>query len=100
MQLINKLNTYYLIPPYPEHLPDLSGSTLDQHGTFPVSSHQYSGASGMSITISNHHRTLKRVNLWFRKYARHRRDSSLTNDQQRDLDGHADPCAFQKIFCR
>ena len=54
----------------------------------------------MSITISNHHRTLKRVTLRFGKYARHRRDFSPTNDQQRDLDGHADPCAFQKIFCR
>ena len=56
---------YYLISPSPEHLSDSSGSTPDQHGTFPVSSHQYSGASGMSITISNHHRTLKRVTLRF-----------------------------------
>ena len=54
----------------------------------------------MSITISNHHRTLKRVTLRFGKYAKHRWDTSPTNDQQRDLDGHADPYAFQKIFCR
>ena len=83
-----------------EHLPKHSEQTSDQHGTFPISSHQYSGAPGMSITISNHHRTLKRVTLRFGKYARHRRDSSPTNDQQRDLNGHADPYAFQKIFCR
>ena len=85
---------YYLISPSPEHLPDSSGSNPDQHETFSVCSHQYSGASGMSITISNHHRTLKRVTLRFRKYARHRRYTSPMNDQQKDLDGHADPCAF------
>ena len=28
------------------------------------------------------------------------RDTSLTNDHQWDLDGHSDPCAFQKICCR
>ena len=83
-----------------EHLPKHSEQTSDQHGTFPVSSHQYSGAPGMSNTISNHHRTLKCVNLRFGKYARHRRDTSPTNDHQWDLDGHMDPCAFQKICYR
>ena len=90
---------YYLISPSPEHLPDSSGSNPDQHGTFSICSHQYSGASGMSITISNHHRILKHVTLRFGKYARHRRDTSPTNDHQQDLDGYDDPCAFQKIFC-
>ena len=54
----------------------------------------------MSITISNHHRTLKCVTLRFGKYTRHRRDTSPTNDHQWDLDGHSDPCAFQKICYR
>ena len=43
--LINKLNTHYLIFPYPEHIPNSTVSTPDQHRTFPALSHQYSGVT-------------------------------------------------------